>query len=196
MLYSIADSDQEEEKEINEHLSQLSDFLEQLKTSYPENFGAYYYILKAEKARRTGGISAIDHYEAAIQNAKESGWLSTEALSYELAANFYLSRGMEEIARLYLTNARDAYAQWEAWAKVRDLEQRHPQWLKSSKPQTAERSPVELDMYTVMKSSQAIAGEIVLEKLLVKMMQIVIENAGAQRGFLILEEHATWVIEA
>jgi hypothetical protein len=39
-----------------------------------------------------------------------------------------------------------------------------------------------------MKASQALSGEIVLEKLLTRLIQIVIENAGAETGFLILEK--------
>jgi signal transduction histidine kinase/CheY-like chemotaxis protein len=47
-----------------------------------------------------------------------------------------------------------------------------------------------------MKASQAIASEIVLERLLSSLMQILIENAGAQTGFLILNTDGKWVIEA
>jgi signal transduction histidine kinase/FixJ family two-component response regulator len=54
----------------------------------------------------------------------------------------------------------------------------------------------QLDLNTLIKASQAIAGEIVAEKLISKMMQIVIENAGAQRGCLLLEERGKWMIEA
>ena len=47
-----------------------------------------------------------------------------------------------------------------------------------------------------MKASQAISGEIMLNKLLENLMKIVIENAGAQIGYLILEKQGQWVIEA
>lgn len=53
-----------------------------------------------------------------------------------------------------------------------------------------------LDVQSVLKASQAIAGEIVLDKLLTKLMRIVIENAGAQRGIFILEKDGQLVIEA
>ena len=52
-----------------------------------------------------------------------------------------------------------------------------------------------LDLSTVMKASQAISSEIALEKLLTKMMQIVIENAGAERGVLLFEEDGEWVVK-
>src|SRR5690348_17883747 len=43
-----------------------------------------------------------------------------------------------------------------------------------------------LDLATVIKVSQAVSGEIVLEKLIDTLMRTAIEHAGAQRGLLIL----------
>ena len=53
-----------------------------------------------------------------------------------------------------------------------------------------------LDMLTVLKAAQAISSEIVLDRLLVKLIKIIIENAGAQKGVLILEEGGTLAIQA
>ncbi len=39
-----------------------------------------------------------------------------------------------------------------------------------------------------MKAAQTLSSEMVLSRLLEKMMRIVIENAGAQRGFLLLPQ--------
>jgi PAS domain S-box-containing protein len=47
-----------------------------------------------------------------------------------------------------------------------------------------------------MKVSQAISREIELDRLLSSLMQILIENAGAQTGYLILENAGEWAIEA
>jgi hypothetical protein len=49
---------------------------------------------------------------------------------------------------------------------------------------------------SVLKASQAISGEIELDRLLARLMKIVVENAGAQRGLLILQKQGRWVIEA
>ena len=53
-----------------------------------------------------------------------------------------------------------------------------------------------LDVLSVLKATQAISGEIDLEKLLMKMIKIVVENAGAQRGCFLLESEGQWLIEA
>ena len=46
----------------------------------------------------------------------------------------------------------------------------------------------DLDLLTVLKASQQIAGEIELDSLLATLMSNVIESSGAQRGHLILDE--------
>ena len=55
---------------------------------------------------------------------------------------------------------------------------------------------MDIDMATIVKVSTALSGEIVLANLLKKLMQILLENAGAQQGFLILEKNSERVIEA
>src|SRR5262249_22058601 len=52
------------------------------------------------------------------------------------------------------------------------------------------------DIASVLKASQAIASEIVLDRLLTTLMKITIENAGAQKGFLLLARDGQLAIEA
>jgi diguanylate cyclase (GGDEF)-like protein len=52
-----------------------------------------------------------------------------------------------------------------------------------------------VDLNTVIKASQAISGEVELGKLLVTIMKIVIQNAGASRGLMILENAGKYFIE-
>ena len=49
---------------------------------------------------------------------------------------------------------------------------------------------------TILKTSQAIAGEIELDRLLDRLMTSAIENSGAQQGFLLLQEGGQWMIAA
>jgi hypothetical protein len=58
-------------------------------------------------------------------------------------------------------------------------------------------SPVQhLDVTSVVKSSQAVSSEIVLPKLIERLMIIALENAGADRGLLILPETDDYSIQA
>ncbi len=170
----------------------------------PTNYQNKYDLIEAEKARVLGQVSrAMDSYERAIQGAKEQGYLQEEALAYELASKFYLSLGQEKIAQLYLAESYKCYLQWGAMAKVKDLELRYPD-LTEGKRNLAmtplifpHNSRVDiLDLTTVVKASQALASEIIFEKLVAKLMKMVIENAGAQIGFLLLEKEGQLFIEA
>jgi PAS domain S-box-containing protein len=73
---------------------------------------------------------------------------------------------------------------------VRQLDEMYPH-LRKEEPAPAPTStiatPVEhLDLATVIKVSQAISGEIVLDKLIDTLMRTAIAQAGAERGLLIL----------
>ncbi|MBN3949658.1 MAG: PAS domain-containing protein [Nostoc sp. NMS7] len=106
-----------------------------------------------------------------------------------------------------MKEAHYCYERWGASAKVKDLETRYPQLFPQSSGMayvpihktsgiTSNHSPIAFDLAAVMKASLAISSEIELDKLLSCLMKILIENAGAQRGFLILENSGEWVIEA
>ena len=158
-------------------------------------------LLQAEAARiRNRPLDAEHLYEKAIQLSREHGLLQNEALARELAGRFYLQRGFREIAALYLRQARDCYLRWGADGKARDLDRRYPQ-IKADKPLSESTStihaPVEhLDLSTVIKVSEAVSGEIVLDKLIDTLMRMAVEHAGAQRGLLILPRGDEYRIEA
>ncbi|MEG5035254.1 AAA family ATPase [Microcoleus sp. AT3-D2] len=177
----------------------------------PMNFLHKFYLVEAEKARVLGQVlEAEEFYERAISGAKENEYIQEEALAYELAAKFYLERGRTKIAQTYMKEAHYAYTRWGAKAKVEDLEAKYPQLLPKSsatrsitststttiKSTSGSQSGEALDFASVMKASQAISAEILLDKLLASLMKILIENAGAQTGFLILDKAGQWVIEA
>ena len=89
-----------------------------------------------------------------------------------------------------MADARDCYAQWGAKAKVEHLERTHADLLPArdgGKPAQTASEGGTLDFETIMKAAQAISGEIELEKLLARLIRIAMENAGAERGRLILE---------
>src|SRR4051812_17178065 len=139
-------------------------------------------------------------YEQAIQSAHENGFVQNEALAHEVAARFYATRGFKTIAQAYLRNARYCYLRWGAQGKVRQLDQSHPQLREESSapPATAMfGGPVEqLDLGAVVKASQAVSGEIILDRLIETLMTLALEHAGAERGLLILLRGDTPQIEA
>ena len=158
-------------------------------------------IVGAEIARIEGRVlDAQDLYEKAVRSAHSQGFVHNEAIANERAGCFYAARGFEKIATTYLRDARYCYRRWGADAKVRQLEQLYPQIgaEESIADATATiQTPVEhLDLATVIKVSEAVSGEIVLEKLIDTLMRTAIEHAGAERGLLILPRGDDYRIEA
>ena len=177
----------------------------------PMNFLHKFHLVEAEKSRVLGQYwEAQEFYELAISGAAENEYIQEQALAYELAAKFYLGLGRDKIAETYMKEAHYNYICWGAKAKVEDLEIKYPQLLlKSSLTKniistytiqdsisTTSQAKEALDLTTFMKASQAISGEIMLDKLLGKLIEIIMENTGAQIGYLILENEGDFFIEA
>ncbi|MBD2500033.1 trifunctional serine/threonine-protein kinase/ATP-binding protein/sensor histidine kinase [Anabaena azotica] len=183
----------------------------------PCNFLHKYELVEAEKARVLGKVQvATDLYDSAIAGAKKNGYIQEEALANELAAKFYIDLGKEKIAKIYMTEAYYGYIRWGAIAKVQDLDERYSNLIirsedvktstvdinktftgtKVSYSLTTTSNNGVLDLATVLKASQAISSEIVLDKLLDKLLRIILENAAAQKGCLILLKDNELFIEA
>jgi predicted ATPase/signal transduction histidine kinase/glutathione S-transferase len=173
----------------------------------PENFLHMYMLASAEMARVFGHDRQAERlYEQAIEAARTYAYIQYEASANELAAKYYLAQGRPQIAKTYLMEARYGYLKWGAHAKRQALDTQYAHLLGHT---AATREPAEgvthtttlsdasqLDLTTVTKALQAVSGEIVLEQLLKRLMSTAIENAGAQKAFLILEKAGQFVIEA
>lgn len=182
----------------------------------PMNFQHKYQLVAAETARILDNPwQATEYYEQAIQGAIAHGYRQEVALAHERAAEFYRSRGLERIAQTHLQATYDRYVRWQAWAKLDALCQEYsetiaqcqvPSSALSSDPRvssppsgavyTTNRPGKSLDLATVTQASQAISGEIVLEKLLKTLMTLLLQNTGAQVGYLILADGNQLLIEA
>ena len=185
----------------------------------PMNYQHKYDLVEAEKARVLGqSFSAMEYYDLAIDGAKENGYVQDEALANELAGEFYLALGRQKVARTYLIDAYYAYIRWGAKAKVKDLEERYSELLaplvgrknsltsgrdetivqtRTTVTSTSSGSGKELDLSTIIKASQALSGEVNLDKLISNLMQFLLENAGAEKFYFLLPNPAgKWKIEA
>ncbi|MGK3983785.1 AAA family ATPase [Sorangium sp. So ce136] len=168
----------------------------------PENFEHKRLLIQAEEARAAGGqIDAMELYDRSIQAARTSRFVHDEALANELAARFYLDLGRARVAGVYMTEAHRCYRAWGASAKVAQIEAKYGALLAARPSSAAERlglplGPAAIDLMTVIKASQALSDEIDLERLLQKLMRITIENAGAERGYLLRDHAGTLLLEA
>jgi PAS domain S-box-containing protein len=181
-----------------QHLEALAAHHRQLEIwaeNCPENFENRAALVGAEIARiEHRELDAERLYEQAIRSSHANGFVHNEAVANELAARFYAARGFDTIAHAYLRKARYCYLRWGATGKVRRLDELYPQIREEERlpgPTSTIGTPVEhLDLATVIKVSQAVSGEIALEKLIDTLMRTAIEHAGAQRGLLILHRGA------
>jgi GAF domain-containing protein len=153
------------------------------------------HLVAAELARVLEQPDAAhEHYQQAISLARGAGYRNEEALAQELAGRFYRARGQTDLARYYLREARYTYTSWGALAKVADLVARYPELLDpavpavsrgtlTGTPTSTSISAATLDLPSVLQAAQAISGEIALDRLLSRLLHLVLINAGAQRGF-------------
>lgn len=186
-LAARTEADADQLQRLREHHEQLQTWAQQC----AETFASQTALVAAEIARVAGQlIEAESLYEQAIQLARDNSFVHVEALANELAAQFYSGRGLGKIARMYLQDARYGYLRWGADGKVRQLERRHRN-LRNEETvpglTATMTTPVEhLDLATVLKVSQAVSGEIVLDRLIEMIMRTAIEQAGAEHGLLVL----------
>ncbi|MFE8605402.1 trifunctional serine/threonine-protein kinase/ATP-binding protein/sensor histidine kinase [Archangium violaceum] len=183
---------------IGQHHRQLAEWA----GNCPENFRAAERLVSAELARLAGEPDKAHRaYEEALQSAREQGSLQNAALVCELAAGFWKERGMSTTALLFAREAREAWAQWGAAAKVRHLDE---QWPSLASPKVGlqesdtsyDTNSNHLDALTLVKAQQAISSEIVLERLVDTLIRVALETAGAQRGALLLLRQDTLEVAA
>jgi predicted ATPase/signal transduction histidine kinase/tRNA A-37 threonylcarbamoyl transferase component Bud32 len=158
--------------------------------SCAENFATKHALVVAELARIDGDeLEAERRYEQAIESARAGELIQNEALAFETAARFYGSRGFRVIADAYLREAHAGYLRWGAEGKAQQLERQNPHLIEprgAARATTIAARPEQLDLLSVIKASQTISGEIVLEQLVRQLIKVVLEEGGAQKGYLLL----------
>ncbi len=202
-LSLLADYLQQDKETQQQYLIKTEQILKKFKNwaHYAEmNFQHRYHLLAAETARvHNQQWLAVTLYQKAIKGATKNEYLQDEALAYELAAKFYSFENQQQFSELYINEAYTKYQQRQFWAKTAELQKKHTFLsTKSEKPtiNSQENSLLALDLNIIIKASQTIMGEIVIEKLLGKLLGFVIENAGADKASLILPSQEKWLIQA
>jgi GAF domain-containing protein len=128
----------------------------------------------------------MDLYDEAIKFAKDNEYIQDEALANELAAKFWMEKGKNKFAHLYMKEAHYCYKKWGALGKALQLESLYP-WLKSTHQPRATTTADHLDTVSLTKAQRAISSEISLDSLSQTLLRIIMESAGAQTGFLFME---------
>ncbi len=204
MTHKVKDKSDAPYKRIaNKCLKKLSYFAKYA----PENYLHKCLAIRAAKANASGNFSnARLLYDQAIKEANKQGFLSEEAMIYEMAGDAYQERGYNDLAQHYINQAYTLYQEWGAGAKLNHLSEKYPklitaiQQVKVSNDQAGKNvtgfyNAGSLDMNTLLKASLSISSEVELPSLITKLLDVVIENAGAQKAVLILESDGELFIE-
>ena len=172
----------------------------------PANYRHKLRILDAQYlALRGQHVAALRAFDEAIDLAATAGLVQDAALAAELAGKCCWELNLRTIAQGYLRRAVDNYARWGA----RGLADRLLAYLASSTgaalPPPADPAiaasggagrELNLDLGSVMRAARAISQQVVFADLLKSLMAIVLENAGAKRGLLVMLRDDKRLIEA
>ncbi len=201
--------EQRRSKKITDNCAKIQGYMD----ACPQNFEHQYYLLKAELACGNGEKwDAVEYYEKAIVSARENNFLHISAFANERLAIFWLEHDKENLSRVYFTEALYMYELWGAKAKVTELKEKYPDLIRplsrnnrepeSQLSSVSENDPSNLDLgrkmdlSTVIKASNVISGEMLLPQLLKSLLKLILENSGAQKAILILNNKGQLSIEA
>lgn len=168
----------------------------------PENYLHKYLLIEAELANlRNENWQAMELYNKAIMEAKKNGFIQNLAIAYDLAGKFFYKNANFELAQRYFFSAYENFEKWGAINKIELLRKKYPNFILSKNTNSLEKNNLffentdSLDFKSILKSSSIIAGEIKFENLLHKMMNILIENTGAERGVLFIKTNEELYVE-
>ena len=180
-------------------------------------------LLEAEQAWSAGDISrSLELYEESAKLARTANLANDEGLAYEIAARRCHGIDRKDFARLFFHNAHQAYGRWGATTKLAQLEREFGDEVAGATPatralpvddltdltvrdyptntgsvDTTEFSDRMIDTSTVLRAAQTLSGEILLDRLLSKLLRLALEHAGAQKAAMVLRgERGNLQVEA
>ncbi len=184
-------------KQVRKHLKMFEKWAEHSPVNYKHKLMIIRAGFRSAMGRDVKSILGL--YEEAILLAQEGGFIQDEAVACERAGQYCLSVNMNRFAGTYLGNARNLFLTWGGKNYVDDFQKRYPQVFQDDfhiNEKQGVNNQDKLDISTVIKSSHVMSGEIILKNLVERLMEILIENAGASRGLLILQGEMGLNIEA
>ncbi len=189
---------------VNEAIEQLTPKAKRT----PMNFQPMVSLLEAELDALQGEqLAAARSYERAIDHAAEHHQLHDQALANELAGRFWLRSECPQTAAAFLERAHALFRQWGATAKLGRLE-REFNFLALDSPASSLRRDssvstpaaplpnVNLDLDSIIQAARAVSSETQLEQLLRRVLDIVLQNSGADRALIFVRTNDEWTLEA
>ncbi len=191
----------EERAEITRTMEQHEAQLAVFAAASPANYQHKYLLAQAERARLSGAsIDEVLRLHREAEQAMGDDFTPLRALARESLAELWQERGHPEFARECLLEAYHLYRHWGARAKLNRMAQVHGKWLHaeargtlgsgsttlSTATATASVAGGELDVASALKATLAISSEVKSARLFAVLMKTIIENVGADHGYLIV----------
>jgi diguanylate cyclase (GGDEF)-like protein len=205
----LAEAVRDNRRDAGAAIEQIEAYLQKFKgwaECCPENFLAKQTLLEAELAYLKGEDKTIllDAYDTAISTATQTGRVIEQALACERAASYWQRSGKTQLSGFYLQQAMEGYLTWGSEAKVAQLQRDHASLLRSrleegARTSISSSSGEELhqaDFHSILKAAQTIAAELVIDRMLARLINLVVETACAQTGYLLLEQEDDWCVVA
>jgi predicted ATPase/signal transduction histidine kinase/predicted Ser/Thr protein kinase len=199
IYHSLLENNNDSLKKAKKSLKKFKKWSE----SAPENYLHQYLAIKAGLLAANGKIGeATNLFDQAIHYASEQKYVQFVAIISELAARFCMANNLNVQGELFLNKAYRAYKYWGAEAKANMLLNEFDFLGDSSVSSSSGGSGSggkrtgQFDLSTIMKASTSLSGEIRFNKLVRTLLKIVIENAGAERAILIMNNNHTYEVAA
>ncbi|MBU2870868.1 diguanylate cyclase [Colwellia sp. E2M01] len=175
-----------------------------------KNYLHKYYLLSAEIAQvQQNDKAATEFYAKALDAVEAANFIHIEALINERYAKYWRNIGQNRIAENCIKDAHYLYSRWGATAKCTQLEEQWPQQrfniisttftshgnLQHSIQSSSYNQAQSIDLHSLLQTNQLLSEEIYVNSLLEKMMTVLMENAGAQYGAIIISEDNQLTVE-
>src|SRR5438874_701177 len=148
----------------------------------PAAFDGYAALLAGVRAQLAGDADeAAARYARAVDSARTQSLGCVEALAAELGGRHALACAQTGTAVAYLRRARDCYQRWRAPALVAHVDR-----TLAAVPTRPHRTFDQLDLLAIVRAFQAIAGELSPDRLVVTLLELLVEHTHAERGELLM----------
>jgi signal transduction histidine kinase len=204
-------TDGDERAGLLSELDEVTAWLAERAADAPHNFSHLLLLVEAERAWAVGDFRAAElAFDAARLEAARLQRPWHRALIAERAAGFYLARGVEGVGYDLLAQARHAYLDWGATAKVAQLDRAFPA-LRPQPDVTAAHGPGQpadraygsstvttgaIDLLGILAASQALSSETSVERLHSRVAEVLGAMTGATGVRLLLwsEDRQDWLL--
>jgi predicted ATPase/serine phosphatase RsbU (regulator of sigma subunit) len=165
--------------------------------SCPANFAHWALLMGAEILASAGRVfDAAKAFEEALVLVDGASSPRDKALVHERAGAFHLGHGHVKVGSYLMREAHQWYETWGAHRKAEHIRRVYPD-LALGRRSVSGNGADPGDLSSVLKVTQALSRETDLDRLLAAVVHTVVESAGAQRGWLLLESQekpGTWEV--